>query len=80
MGTGGYVTLTLMIGLILVAIVGAVIETTKIGDIPNLDYERLKQEKFENASTHDRRILARKKEWTTPILAFSYIRNFLQVA
>ena len=59
--------------MVLLGIFGAVVELTKIGDIPNLDYRRVN--KLKAKDVYEPLTMQRKKPWAQLVLSLSVIRN-----
>ena len=61
---------------VLLGIAGTILELTKIGDIPSLNYQTLDQAAtFRSTSQYDAVLLQRKKPWALMTVAFSLLNS-----
>ena len=66
----------ILVAFVGLGIAGTVIELTKIGDIPSLNYETLNTvSTFKSSYSYDAVLLQRKKPWAVITLAFSLLYN-----
>jgi hypothetical protein len=80
--TGGLaLVLAFIIIMMVLGISGTIIELTKVGDVPDLDYKRLSPaSKFVSIKQYEPIVLQRKKGWAQFYLVFSALRNCMRLS
>lgn len=67
--------------MMVLGIAGTCIELYKVGDVPNIDYERLKAtSKFVSIAQYEPVLMQRKKPWAQYALIFSCLRNCMHLS
>ena len=75
------IVLAAIIILMVLGIAGTIVELTRIGDKPNLDYKRLDPvSKFVSIKQYEQVALKRKKPWAQSSLIFSALHNFMSLS
>lgn len=66
----------ILVAFVLLGLAGTVIELTKIGDIPSLNYKALNEvATFRSTSQYEAVLLQRKKPWAQISVAFSLLQS-----